>query len=296
MSNLNYLLIPISFKFNYKGTVIDNSSCGTSYIKGGVAREWAMKALGQDIKIKVRDLDLWINNSDDSSELKHLYLQGEDARIFYNDSIESLMESRDVNINKVLLGREGVYIHIDAYIGIRKKVIWRDCQLKAVKRAIRAHFFALRYGYKVIDGSFIDPYHDYMDCVFRKSMELNLLDKWRNYLMDQLIPSHFIPNDEQIIWEYLYDYNHYFNNEMIRNIISYKEMTWDDWDSYSYCYNLPMVVGKEWVNNSLSVIVNEYGLETIIFINKKLNQLLIENEDGWILYDIKSYSITVHNY
>lgn len=285
MSNLNYFLMPISFSFKYNGLIINNESCGTSFIKGGVAREWAMKALGQPIEIKVRDLDLWIERDDTTSTLSHLYHQGEDGRQFskHKDNITHLLNNRDVNINRVLLGKKGVYIDIDAYIGIKRKLIWRDCHKKAGKRAIRAHFFAMRYGYKVIDGSFIDPSHSYIFDAFKKALQLNLLDKWKDYLINRcLVKDFYLPNKKRVIWEYLYNYNSQINYN-IKSIISFREMRWDDWDEYFY--ELPMGEAKEWVNNSLKLLVDKNGWETIIFVNKKNEKLFIQSDEEWILYD-----------
>lgn len=285
---INLLKIKWSFKFD--GKVFNNESCGTSFIKGGAAREILMQTLGENIDLKVRDLDLYIDEEDrdsDISWIQHLH----DGRSFYRDSIEYLLQDVDVNINKVLLAREGIYYHIDAYIGIKKKVIWRDSKSKAGKRAIRAHFFALRYGYTVADQSFIDPYHNYLDTSFYKASQLGLYEEWKAYLIKVCnIEEDSLPKKIHMLYHYIEHWNLcYWNDSFI--IHSFHELTHSYWDEATLdTLNTPSLqMGNDWVKEGSVVIEGECG--KILILNKSRNQLFIGVNSfikSWLLYDNKT--------
>jgi len=206
------IFIPSRVSFEYKGDTFKNTEFNDEvFLKGGSAREALMAYMGGDLNPTVipRDLDIWVPEwlryeegywvTDDDFEwdwsplnscpvIKHWVR--EDSRYYESDSCESPLEVArellslltDINLNKVVIGKEGIYAHVDAIKGVVSKSIWRDSKEKPGKRAIRAHFMAVRYGYEVIDGTYLPNEHTYYGAVRGKAVELGILDKWNSYL------------------------------------------------------------------------------------------------------------------
>lgn len=181
---VNYILIPLSFSFKFAGFVIDNESCGQSLIKGGIAREYAMLHFNLIKEVKIRDLDIWLNPEDNISTLFKCWKEG------YADSdsnwhtIASLLNDVDVDINRCLLGREGLYIHKDAIEAFKNKKIKVTEKRKKEKASLRAHLFALRYGFET-EAYLPDVDFYYHKVTAYKAAQLGLLWEWKNYLWER---------------------------------------------------------------------------------------------------------------
>ena len=180
----------------------------------------AYMAGDRDITIRPRDLDMWVpdwmEEEEDRGEwyweneknvwewywedLNECPLIGnfywsEDSRFYWADDSMAYWDHRlepygvasrilrnkvDVNINKVLLGRDGIYAHEDAVKGILNEEVKRDCPLKAPKRAIRAYLMALRYNYSINHYMTYLPMepHSYYLVAMKKANELGIMSDW----------------------------------------------------------------------------------------------------------------------
>lgn len=217
MSSLIYL--PCNIKFTYKNISFFNKEMNKNiFLKGGCAREALMAYMTGDRNphIYPRDLDMWVpdwfedENGDwdwekeeerwvwDWEELNECPLMRkfylfEDSRGYEDGGLEpygvasTLLENRvDVNLNKVLVGQNGLYAHEDAVKGILNREVKRDCPLKAPKRAIRAYLMALRYNYSVDHSLTYLPWepHSYYLVAMKKANQLGILHEWIELLLN----------------------------------------------------------------------------------------------------------------
>lgn len=195
------------------------------FLKGGCAREALMAYMAgdRDITICPRDLDMWVpdwleeENGDwnwekeediwvwdweplnDCPLISKFYIS-EDSRSYVDDEQEPygvasmlLEKPVDVNLNKVLVGRNGIYAHEDAVKGILNQEVKRDCPLKPPKRAIRAYLMALRYNYSVDHSLTYLPCepHSYYLVAMKKANELGILCEWIEMLQHYKVWAHY---------------------------------------------------------------------------------------------------------
>ncbi len=191
MNNLTYTLIKLSFEFLFKGVVVNNASCGSSFIKGGIAREWAMYHFGLLHKedIIYRDCDLLLDEDDYTSscaQLVHRNLADYDT--FFREGVEetliaNLLSDVDVSINSVLLGKEGLYVANSAIEDLLNRRVTVIDKRKEAKCSIRAHFFALRYNLRCDEVLPLE--HHYYETTAFKGFQLGILQEWDEWLEDR---------------------------------------------------------------------------------------------------------------
>lgn len=172
------------FTINYSNRSFSNEDLGESYIKGGVARQAAYNLLRgcPDKVILPRDLDFW--TAWPLNKLVQTFIdEGEDCRDHWGATPQQILEEKkvDVNLNLCILDAEGLWVHEDALEGFLKKEVWRVNDYKASKRAIRAHFFALRYGFEV-KGSVLPQKHSYYRETWAKALALGVAKPWASLL------------------------------------------------------------------------------------------------------------------
>jgi hypothetical protein len=185
--------IKCNISISYKNILFSNKELGkTNFLKGGAAREAAFQYLthGRVREVKPRDLDFWIGNP---SPLVERWIEdGEDHRDLHEWGIGSLevedwpsfilsWEAIDVNINSCLISHDGLWIGWALMEGWLRKEIWRMDNKLPKKRAIRAHFFGVRYGFKVLD-SLLPLEDNYYKVTAFKAEALGISLKWQKYL------------------------------------------------------------------------------------------------------------------
>lgn len=188
---LNYILIQLSFTFEFAGFVIDNKSCGSSFIKGGIAREYAMLHFGVIENLTIRDMDLWLDPEDNDSLLCYLCTNNYADYDCNWHSIETLLENTDVDINQCLLGKDGLYIHKDAIKAFKGKRIKVTEKRKIDKASLRAHLFALRYGFET-EAYLPDESFYYHEVTALKAAQLGLLWEWKDYLWERGVDDYYL--------------------------------------------------------------------------------------------------------
>lgn len=177
----------------YKGEKFSNKELGqTNFLKGGAAREAAFQYLthGQVGMVAPRDLDFWVINP---TPLVEKWIEaGEDWRCLSKWGMESIgveewpknilsWRAIDVNINSCLISHDGLWIGWELIEGWLRREIWRVDNYLPKKRAIRAHFFGVRYGFKVL-GSQLPKKCSYYKAAAHKATALGISSQWEEYL------------------------------------------------------------------------------------------------------------------
>ena len=208
---MNTIFLPCNVTFLYNNISFTNKEMHHQvFLKGGCAREALMAYMAgdRDITICPRDLDMWVPDwfEDEDGEwdweeeedvwiwdweplnecplISYFYLW-EDSRGYedngeepYGVATNLLTKPVDLNINKVLVGRDGIYAHADAVKGIVNEEVKRDCPLRPGKRAIRAYLMALRYGYTVHNIALPEEEHSYYLVAMQKANQLGIVWEW----------------------------------------------------------------------------------------------------------------------
>lgn len=177
----------------YSNTILKE----TSFFNGGVAREVAFHYLENNempTLVQARDLDILVGGMTPQLDelLDSSFVDYREAYEFIDENTplnanciaEQAMQMLqvDVNINECLLGSSRLWISsnlIEGWLNKKVSLTWDSNG----KEAIRAHFFAFRYGFTT--EASLPKVDSYYLVVEAKAEQLGLLSDWRTYLADK---------------------------------------------------------------------------------------------------------------
>lgn len=199
-----------------RNKTFSNSLLGeTSFFTGGAAREVAFHYLANNEMpdlVRVRDIDVLLGGVTPELEglLDESYVDYREVYNYINEETpqdscsiaEQAMQVMqvDVNINQCLLGKHFLWISSALIEGWLKKEVSLTWDSNG-KEAIRAHFFAFRYGFATkANLPLVDSYYLVAE---RKAEQLGLSLEWEAYLADK--PKVKPEEDEEIQVELVLD-------------------------------------------------------------------------------------------